>query len=262
MKKVFLALVCFASVAFFASCGGETDKNPTISLSADKTTIDSPDVVTFTIKADANATSKKDLVSVSVNVTNNDQLVYDTIYTATGLTFEQELKLELNNPTTEAVVFEVTATVNDAAALNAAKTVEITVNPAAATPLEPKAFTWNRRGSNDATGLAEFGLEWNGNYAKAIYATITPAAGVTMYSFESSVFEAVTTETEKAAAFENATVIQQWKEFNVAGATTQTFNTVIGTKTADGEFHLIHITNGSYTSGSYGVDVTITGMAK
>ncbi len=262
MKKVFLALVCFASVAFFASCGGETDKNPTISLSADKTTIDSPDVVTFTIKADANATSKKDLVSVSVNVTNNDQLVYDTIYTATGLTFEQELKLELNNPTTEAVVFEVTATVNDAAALNAAKTVEITVNPAAATPLQEKAFTWNRRGSNDATGLDEFGLEWNRNHSKAIFAEITPAAGVTMYEFPSSVYTNTTTEQQKIAAFEGATEITIWKEMKVDGATSQTFDKVIGTKKADGTYCLIHITNGSYTSGSYGVDATITGMAK
>ena len=262
MKKLFLALMCFASVAFFASCGNDVDKNPTINLSASETSITSGDQVTFTVKADANATSKKDLASVKFTVVNNNNIAWDTTYTASGLAFEQAITLILTNEGAEATKFEVTAIVTDAASLNASKTVEITVEPVAATPLEEKTFTWNRRGSNAATGLAEFGLEWNGNYAKAIYATITPAAGVTMYEFATSAYTEATTEEAKVAAFENATPIQQWKEFNVTGATSQTFDKVIGTKTTDGKYHLLHITNGTYTSGSYGVDVTITGKAK
>lgn len=259
MKKLFLALVCFASVAFFASCGG-VDKNPTIKLTADKIAVESPAEVTFTIKADANTNSKKDLTSVRFAVVNNDQTVYDTTFTASGLAFEQEITLNMTTGA-EATTFDVTATVTDAAGLNAAQTITIAVAPTAAVALEEAPFTWNRRGSNAATGLAEFGLEWNGNY-RAVYATITPANGVKMYEFATSVYTNATTDVEKAAAFEGATEITQWKEFNVTGATSQTFDKVIGTKTTDGQYHLIHITNGTYESGSFGVDVTITGMAK
>ncbi len=264
MKKLFLALVCFASVAFFASCGKDTDKNPLVSINADKTTIKTGEEVTLTITADANATSKKDLSSVKFVVFNNGENAFDTTYTASGLTFKEEIVLALTNATGANTVFECTATATDAAGLKATKSVNITVEPKTEEPLESTAFTWNRKGSNHpATGLDQFGLEWKGNYQKAIYATITPASGVTMYEFASSVYTDVVTESQKVAAFEKATVITQWKEFNVAGSTSQTFDKVIGTKTSDGKYHLIHITKGTYTyTSDTGTDATITGVAK
>ena len=260
MKKLFLALVCFASVAFFASCN-QTDKTPTVSISTDKSAITSGEEVTITIKANANASTKKDLSSVHFIVSDEAEAIWDTTYTASGLAFEQAITLQLSTDD-DATTFEMSAFAYDAANLSANATTTVNVTRAPATPIEEKDFTWNRRGSNAATGLEEFGLEWNGNYAKAIYATITPAAGVTMYEFATSAYTEATTEEAKVAAFENATPIQQWKEFNVTGATSQTFDKVIGTKTTDGKYHLLHITNGTYTSGSYGVDVTITGKAK
>lgn len=265
MKKLFLALVCFAGVAFFASCGGtETDKEPTVSIRVDKTVIEDGEDITFTIKADANVNTKKNLKKVHFILSDEEDIIWDTTFVSNGVaSFEKEITLAGTYGVEDDVEIEAEVFAYDEADRYAVATTYFTVVPAEEELIE-YPFTWNRRGTNVTTpdALSQFGLEWKGNYQKAIYATITPAVGVTMYEFNSSVYSDITTESEKIAAFENATQISQWKEFNVAGVTSQNFNKVIGTKTADGEYHIIHITRGTYESGSFGVDATITGTAK
>lgn len=267
MKKLFLALVCFAGVAFFASCGGgtETDKEPTVNIKADKAAIVDGEEITFTIKANSNVNTKKELTKLHFILSEGEEAFWDTTFVSNGVTeIEKEITLAAEYGIDEATEIEAEVFVYDAADRYAVATTYFTVSPAEKELVETP-FTWNRRGINVTTPdvLSQFGLEWKGNYQKAIYATITPAVGVTMYEFNSSVYSDITTESEKIAAFvENATQISQWKEFNVAGATSQNFNKVIGTKTADGKYHIIHITRGTYESGSFGVDATITGTAK
>ena len=255
MKKLFLALVCFASVAFFASCNPAGE--PTITMTADKTTITSGETVSFTIQADANVDSQKDLKNVKLDVVSNGENIYTNTEDVNAATYSKVYELEMSG--NEGDEFVVTATVTDVAGKTQTASVTITIEAAAALLVETP-FTWNRHGSNAATGLEPFGLEWNSNNSKAIYAIITPAAGARLYRFETSVYTNATTEAQKAAAFEGATEIQEWKEFNVAGQMSVDLDVVLGTE-YQGAFHLIHVTHGEYSTFK-GTDATITGMAK
>jgi len=231
---------------------------PTISLQADKMTAESGETVTFTIRANSNTDTNKDLKLVKFDVIINDEIAYSNTDEVTTIAYEREYQLQFTGNAGE--TFKVIATVTDVA--GKANTASVTIK-IADHPLYETSFLWMRTGGGTVTGVYQFGLEWYGNYSKAVYATITPASGVKMYGFPSGVYANVTTESEKNAAFESATEITQWKEFNVDGAPTQTFNTVIGTKTTDGKYHLIHITNGSYYSDYYyGTTAEVTGMAK
>lgn len=255
MKKLFLALVCFASVAFFASCNGGGD--PTITLNADKTSIASGETVAFTIQADANAETMKNITTVKIDVVLNSENLYTDAFEVNAATYSNvvELKLEGN----EGDAFEVSATATDEAGKTAKATVTVTIE-AGALVLVESPFTWNRHGGDAATGLDTFGLEWNSNNSKAIYAIITPAAGAKLYRFTTAQYVAALTQSLKEALFEGATEITEWKEFNVAGQQQQDLDVVLGTE-YQGVFHLIHITHGEYSTFK-GTDATITGMAK
>lgn len=251
--------IYYGDVVSFEIPSGNISLEPTIVLQADKTTISLNEEITFTMTANANTTSNTDLQSVRFFIENNGYIVFDTTFTACGNTFRKEITLAITVETITS--FDVTAVVTDEAGFNAAKTVTINVNPVS---LIERTLTWYRDGGSDATGLAEFGLEWKQNLSKAIYAVVKPVAGAKLYKFETGVYANVTTETEKLAAFESATEIQQWKEFNVQGATTQNVDYVLGTK-YNGEYYLINITKGviiPYSDSHPKVEVTLTGKAK
>ena len=255
MKKLFLALVCFASVAFFASCNPTGE--PTITMNADKTSIASGETVAFTIQADASAESQKDLKDVKFDVVCNGDNIYTNTEEVNAATYSNvyELKFDGNNGDE----FVVTATVTDVAGKTKSATVTVTIEAAAALLVEAP-FTWTRNGGNPGTGLEEFGLQWNSNNSKATYAVIEPVAGAKLYELTTSAYTAATTEAEKEAAFEGLTEISQWKEFDVTGAATQTLDKVLGTL-YNGEYHLIHITKGEINS-TKGYIFTLSGMAK
>ena len=229
---------------------------PTISISADKTAIANGETVTLTVQADASVDSRKDISTVAIDIVSNGENVYSTTEEVNAATFSQTYELAFTGATGDA--FEITATATDAAGKSASSTVNVTIEEE---ELSETAFVWERTGSNAGTGLDVFGLQWTSNLAKAIYAVIKPMEGAKLYQLNSSVYAAATTASQKVAAFEGATEIEQWKEFNVSGATTQTFDVVLGT-IYNGEYHLINVTKGTYDSGSYGVHATISGMAK
>ena len=73
MKKLALALVCFASVAFFASCQQEiTNPEPTISVITDEGFVDNDDVVNleqpivYGFQMASNSQTKKELKQLSI----------------------------------------------------------------------------------------------------------------------------------------------------------------------------------------------------
>lgn len=266
MKKLFLALVCFAGVAFFASCGGnETSKEPTVTIKTDKNVIEDGEEITFTIKANSNVNTKKELSSLHFILSYDTEKLWDTTLVSNGVTeIEKELTFALEFGYDDAVEIEAEVFAYDAADRYAVATTYFTVVPTEDELIEDD-IVWYKDGSNDAVGLADYGLEWKNNLAKDIYAVVKPVAGAKLYQFATtSVYENVTTESEKIAAFENATEIQQWKEFNTAGAATQNVDYVLGTKYA-GEYYLINITKGviiPWSQTHQKTEVTLYGKVK
>ncbi|MBR1514006.1 MAG: hypothetical protein IJ622_06935 [Bacteroidales bacterium] len=277
MKKLALALACLVSVAFFASCTDPVENpQPSIQVLQQDGYLQNGDVVDVNydeltmpfgfVMASNNETNKAlshlkvdvesfDLEDASLGVTNwADKDIEGTSYT-----YEDAITFQLQRDLVGRTV--ITAIVTDAAGETATATIQVSLNEAAQ-PLTVRTFTWNRHGGEDGTGLDEFGLKWTRNLSKAIYAIIEPVDGAILYRFDPTDWDATTTDVEKAALFSEATPAdpQQWKEFNVAGAMTQEFDVVLGTA-YNGEYHLMHITKGTYYSFK-GTDATITGEAK
>ena len=275
MKKLALALVCFASVAFFASCQQEiTNPEPAISVITDEGFVKNGDVVdveqtiVYGFQMASNSQTKKELKQLSVatyfiNLEGVEELQEEEIVSLAGKTEYRYVDTVYYEVTTREVMgsIKTVATVTDVDGKINTATLNLSLNQPAH-PLMARTFTWNRHGGDDGTGLAEFGLKWERNLSKAIYAIIEPVEGATLYRFDPTVWDATTTDVEKAALFSEATPAdpQQWKEFNVAGATTQNFDVVLGT-VYNGEYHLMHITKGTYYSFK-GTDATIEGEAK
>lgn len=273
MKKLALALMCLVSVAFFASCNPDVvNPEPSIAIMTgdnfvyDGQTIDLGTEYQIGFRAASNSQTSKELSKFNVLITFADlesEISYssDTTINISGTeyVFQETLSFGIERELVAKVV--VTATVTDVDGKTNSATINLNLNQPAQ-PLVASAFTWNRHGGDDATGLDEFGLKWERNLSKAIYAVIEPVDGAILYKFDPSVWNTTTTDLEKAALFSEATPAdpQQWKEFNVAGATTQEFDVVLGTA-YQGEFHLIHITKGTYYTFK-GTDATIEGEAK
>ena len=107
------------------------------------------------------------------------------------------------------------------------------------------AFTWERIGSNNATGLAKYGLEWYQSTGTPLAAYIRPITGSVneWYKFENTVYSAVTTKEGLKALF--TADKKQSGDFTDVNFVTKTYNIVIGTKVANAggdEYYLINIT--------------------
>ena len=269
MKKLALALVCMFSVAFFASCTQEiTDPEPTISVITDEGFVKSGDVVdinqefVYGFQMASNTQTKKELKQLSITATlidleGNETTGTEEIISLAGMTeyrYIDSIYYELDRDIIGSVRYDATVTDVDGKTNSAVLTLTINLP---AMPLEAADFTWFRHGSNDGEGLAEFGLEWKSN-AKEVFAVIKPIEGATLYSFPAETWNEVTTNIEKAAAFENAFSVTDFR--GVSAWSTKDYDYVIGT-IYNGEYHLIHITHGTVV-GSGPTDITITGQAK
>ena len=270
MKKLALALVCMFSVAFFASCTQDiTNPEPSISVITDEGFVKNGDVIdleqpfVYGFQMASNSQTKKELKQLSVVATildldGNEAANQEEIVPLTGLTeyrYVDSIYYELDRDVIGSVRY--VATVTDVDGKINAATLTISLNRPTQ-PLEEKDFTWFRHGSNDGEGLAEYGLEWKGN-GKEVFAIIKPVAGATLYSFTADTWNEVNTDVEKAAVFSEALAMSDFR--GVSAWYTKTYDYVIGTL-YNGEYHLIHITNGVVDSSTAGTDITITGQAK
>lgn len=132
-----------------------------------------------------------------------------------------------------------TGTVTDVGGNSASSTFYVYINQPDA-PLIVSDFEWYRLG-NTQTGLEEFGLYWAYN-AKSPFAQIKPLEGVVLYEFETSVWDEVVTELQKAALFsECTTTISVYNNVDV-NLQNGTYDDVIGTRMPDGTLHLLHVT--------------------
>ena len=199
----------------------------------------------------------KELSSLVLKIDDNAP---DTIaltgkdYTYKGaLIYELTRDKIIGTSTIEAIVI-------DAAGKTASASIKLSINKPEdpVQILEPNDFTWFRHGSNPGEGLAEYGLEWTNN-VKEVFAVIKPVNGATLHGFSPDIWNEVTTEAEKVAAFENSGLAMT--DFRgVSAWSSKDYDFVIGT-IYNGEYHLIHITHGTVV-GSGATDITITGQAK
>lgn len=261
MKKLALALVCFASVAFFASCN--ESPNPIITNLTEEGYLKDGDVIEvntpyefgFQVAADVNG---KALSSLVVKI---DTLQWANI----DLSGKTEYKyIDTVMYSTREIIdnFTITAVVTDAAGKTASSEIKINVNEEQI--LEEKDFEWYRLG-NVITGLEEYGLVWKGNYPKDTYAKLIPAENVKLFIFTSNDWTETTTASKKAALFNAAMETQEAAEEYWNVNVTQgnmTYDDVIGTVMPDGTLNLIHVTKSHTNSSSAGSATTITGKAK
>ena len=265
MKKLVLALVCFASLAFFASCVKEGQ--PTIQVLnqegfvQDGAVVDQNTNVYFGFVVASSPESKKELSKLVVTIDGTKWAEKDL----TGMTEYTHIDTVYYEPERDIVGQSVIqAVVTDAAGQTATATITLSINEPAQ-PLMARTFEWYRWG-NTITGLDEFGLEWKGNYPKDTYAKLIPQDGVKLFIFEAKDWNEVTTDVEKAAFFNKAIETQhtadEYFEVNVTQMD-MTYNDVIGTVMPDGTCHLIHITksHAEYVAPT-GTKITITGEAK
>ena len=268
MKKLALALVCLVSVAFFASCT-ETIENPEPSIAVvaadgfvqDGDVIDlqgDTTLVTFGFNVASNPDTKKmlstlkvtvdDVVWAEVNLAEKSEFTYSDVI---AYTFNREI---VGNSTIIAIV-------TDEAGKSNTASINLSFNQVAQ-PLEAKDFTWFRHGGNDATGLAEYGLEWTGN-GKEVFAIIKPVAGATLFMLTPEDWNAITTDVEKADFFAEGSLHVSIPDFRgVSAWNTKDYDYVLATL-YNGEYNLIHITKGVVdNNGSAGTDITITGQSK
>ena len=262
MKKLALALVCFASVAFFASCT-EQKGQPTIAVHQEEGYVKDGDVVNlgeevnfgFTMATAANSKAQLSKLIIKIDDEQPDTIALTgTTYTYRGTIVYQPERDEIVGSST------ISATVYDTDGEFATTSLGLSLNQTEE-PLAEVDFEWYRLG-NTQTGLEEYGLYWDQN-AKAPFAQIKPLTGVILYKFESSVWEEVRYETQKAAKFaDGATTAAMYNNVDVNLAN-GTYDDVIGTRMPDGTLHLIHVT--SHRVGaqqSAGRPIYINGQAK
>ena len=270
MKKLALALVCFASVAFFASCQQEiTNPEPTISVITDEGFVKNGDVIdveqtiVYGFQMASNSQTKKELQQLRLSTTFVDlegnestpeeeiiSLVGNTEYRFADTVYYEITREIIGTIKTVATVTDVDGKVNTA-------TLTLNLNqPAQELVVTP--FEWRRDAGGDGTGLAEFGLQWTNN--TTTNAIIKPLEGAILYRFTNSeVWSNTKTDLDKAELFSELPVsIAQFTDVSVTAAS-QTYDIVLGT-TYNGENHLIHVTGSTANQRSW--HFSITGEAK
>ena len=155
---------------------------------------------------------------------------------------------------------EYIVTVTDVNGMMNSVTLTLNLN-LAEQPLTVTEFEWFRQGSIQS-GLEEYGLYWDQN-AKAPFAQIKPMDGVILYKFDSSVWDEVTLPSQKIAKFSDGAVttsVYNNVDVNASGL----YDDVIGTRTTDGKYHLIHVTSSRILAyqAPYGTPCYIYGQAK
>lgn len=280
MKKLALALMCFASVAFFASCTQEI-LHPEPSLAVvtgenyvyDGQTIDIETEYMLGFRAASNSQTLKELSTFNLNVKilELDGTVvssHDTLMNISGTEFIYDHVL---NFTMRELVgkTEITATVTDVDSKTATTTITLNVNQPAH-PLVARTIEWTRKGGNllndTEAEMAACGLKWVSR--DAFHANIRPETNCTLYVIENAAadFEGVTTDVEKAAYFvnlmETATSVEEYRNISVAVTGDKTYNDVLAVIDAEGNQHLVLFEKANVQTGTFGVQTIITGKAK
>jgi hypothetical protein len=292
MKKLALALVCFASVAFFASCTKTVEHpEPSIAVKTGELfitgSVDQPTVIDlddenaisykYGFHVESNTETKKELKSlvITTDVTyfeedgQEQEIYYDTI-DLTGKTsydfeeylFEQERnEILVMEGTIKALVTDVDNQTNIATVAFRCK-VEDTPEP-----LIGRTIEWIRKGANlqgnTESEMAAMGLKWTISY-KDVFATIEPLnEDVVMYLCDGDDFDDIEFVSQKYEYFanlaENEEPIEKYR--NIKTEYGAEYNDMLAVVYGE-EYYLILIEDAEIETGSYGTQITINGAAK
>ena len=271
MKKLALALVCFASLAFFASCVKEGQ--PTIQVLdkegfvKDGVTVDVDEEINFGFVVASSAVTNSQLANLLVKVDDTEWANID-LTGLTEYTYEDVVTYESDRDEILGTSV-ITAVVTDAAGQTATATITLTINqpdvPILSMPIE-----WTRKGNNLINGTAEemrlFGLEWPGNW-KAAMVTIKPInSDVIMYLCDGNDFDDIETVSDKNAYFtrlatEGATPITEYR--NITTNNSADYNDMLAIINGDSK-HLILIKHADveYLGSTIGTQIVIKGEAR
>ena len=267
MKKLAFALVCVASLAFFASCVKEGQ--PTIQVLNQEgyvqngETVEMNEQVDFGFVVASSAVTNKELTSLVVDIDGvewaNVDLTGKTEYTYTDyVTYEPEREIVGTSV--------ITAIVTDAAGQTA--TASITLNLNEEQPIISSTFNWVRDGAHflSQEDMRAVGLDWPSNSKAEAYVNIKPLDGCSMYIIEDGdEFGNITTQSEKDAYFadlrENGITASVYRGISAWDDETA-YNSMLAVIDAAGEKHLVHFTYATVKSGNYGTKITISGELK
>ena len=283
MKKLALALVCFASVAFFASCQKTIEHpEPMIAVSSGENfingTVDQPTIIDaddddainlkYGFHVESNAETKKELKSLKISWTyyeDGEEATYDSIIDLTGKTtydfsdylFDQDRgTITLYEGTIKAVVTDVNDQTN-----NATIAFRVQYEEEA---LDIYELEWVRNGSQvDAATeaqMAALGLKWTSSYKDEVFATIEPLnEDVIVYLCDGDDFDDIIFWSDVNNYFsdlaETGEPIQKYR--NITTNNSADYNDMLAVVNGD-ELNLIRINHAEIKSQSSGTKITIS----
>ena len=278
MKKLALALVCFASVAFMASCV-KTIEHPEPSIAVmtgedyvyDGQTVDLNVNYKVGFHAASNSQTQKELASfnLAASLYELDGTLIesrDSTYVISGTEYDHQESLNFNFTNTRDLVGKVsiTGTVTDVDGKRNAVTINLNINQPAIT-LEIEPINWVKTGHN-VQDLSAYGLVWKETNYKSPFTHILPAEGSTLYLIENGdeVFNSIVTDIDLNNKFaelaETGRPIDDYK--NIDCNASANYHDLLIVKEANGKLHAININRADITTPSAGTRITITGKAK
>ena len=278
MKKLALALVCFASVAFMASCV-KTVEHPEPSIAVmtgedyvyDGQTVDLNVNYKVGFHAASNSQTQKELASfnLAASLYELDGTLIesrDSTYVISGTEYDHQEGLNFNFTNTRDLVGKVsiTGTVTDVDGKRNAVTINLNINQPAV-DLVVEDINWVKTGHN-AQDLSAYGLFWKETNYKDPFTHILPAEGSTLYLVENGDqdFANIVTDVDLNNYFsqlaETGRPIDDYNKIDCNADAN--YHDLLIVKEANGKLHAINITYADITSLSAGTRITITGKAK
>lgn len=278
MKKLALALVCFASVAFMASCV-KTVEHPEPSIAVmtgedyvyDGQTVDLNVNYKVGFHAASNSQTQKELASfnLAASLYELDGTLIesrDSTYVISGTEYDHQEGLNFNFTNTRDLVGKVsiTGTITDVDGKRNSVTINLNINQPAIT-LEIEPINWVKTGHN-VQDLSAYGLVWKETNYKSPFTHIIPAEGSTLYLIENGdeVFNSIVTDIDLSNKFaelaETGRPIDDYK--NIDCNASANYHDLLIVKEANGKLHAININRADITTPSAGTRITITGKAK
>ena len=278
MKKLALALVCFASVAFMASCV-KTVEHPEPSIAVmtgedyvyDGQTVDLNVNYKVGFHAASNSQTQKELASfnLAASLYELDGTLIesrDSTYVISGSEYDHQEGLNFNFTNTRDLVGKVsiTGTVTDVDGKRNAVTINLNINQPAV-DLVVEDINWVKTGHN-AQDLSAYGLFWKETNYKDPFTHILPAEGSTLYLVENGDqdFANIVTDVDLNNYFsqlaETGRPIDDYNKIDCNADAN--YHDLLIVKEANGKLHAINITYADITSLSAGTRITITGKAK
>lgn len=217
---------------------------PTISVIEEEGYLKDGDVVELNIEYQFGFVMASEAGLSSLVIKIDDEMVDEVALSSMEYTYRDGVifTFDLDKEIIDEHTFSAIVTDVNGQTARASFTVAVNKEPQ---PLMVSDFEWVRRGGEPGVGLEQFGLKWTHN-SKDVYARIEPLDGVLLYWFDSSLWDGVNTDADKAALFANVTgigsdaPIPEYANVSAMYAPLD-YDDVLGTILPDGTMWLIHV---------------------